>query len=96
MMYYSAYDITENNIRDSVIHILKDAGLVRIQKSVFCGNLSNQERKDLTENVKQVIDFETDSFYLIPSCNQCFGKIITIGQNFDAEYVQGKKPSMVF
>lgn len=95
-MYYVTYDITENGIRESVIQILKDAGLVRIQKSVFCGSLSNQQRKDLSESVRHVLDMKTDSFYIIPSCNQCFGKMIAIGRDFDAQYAQGKRPSMVF
>lgn len=94
-MYYAMYDITENNTRDQVIQVLKDASLVRIQKSVFCGNLSNQQKKDLIERIKHVISEETDSFYLIMSCNQCFGKIITIGNDFDIDYVSDKKPSMV-
>lgn len=95
-MYYATYDITENGIRESIIQILKDAGLMRIQKSVFCGDLSNQQKKDLVENIRNVIDRETDSFYLIMSCNQCFGKMITIGKDFDVQYAQGKRPSMVF
>lgn len=95
-MYYATYDITDNGIRESVIHILKDGGMIRIQKSVFCGNISNQQKKDLTEKIKQTIDHETDSFYLIMSCNQCFGKMITIGNSFDAQYARGERPSMVF
>ncbi len=95
-MYYATYDITEDSIRKSVIQILKDGGMVRIQKSVFCGNISNQQKKDLIEQIKNTINQEVDSFYLIISCNQCFGKITTIGRNFDSQYVQGKRPSMVF
>ena len=95
-MYYSTYDITDNGTRESVIQILKDAGLIRIQKSVFCGNISTQQKKDIIERIKQVIDQENDSFYLMMSCNQCFGKMITIGRDFDVQYAQGKRPSMVF
>ena len=94
-MYYAVYDITENSTRESVIHILKDASLVRIQKSVFCGRLSGQQKKDLVEKIKTIIVHEEDSFYLIISCSQCFGKIITIGKNFDVDYVSDKKPSVV-
>ena len=94
-MYYAVYDITENSTRESVIHVLKDASLVRIQKSVFCGSLSGQQKKDLIEKVNHVISRETDSFYLIMSCSQCFGNIITIGKDFDADYVSNKKPSVV-
>lgn len=94
-MYYAVYDITENSIRESLIQVLKDASLVRIQKSVFCGSLSGQQKKDLIEKVKHIISEDDDSFYLIMSCNQCFGKMITVGKNFDVDYVSDKKPSMV-
>ncbi len=93
-MYYAVYDITENSIRTSVIHILKNQGFVRIQKSVFCGSLSGQNKKDLTESIKTIVN-ENDSFYLILTCNQCFGKIKIIGKGFDKEYVSGKKPAVV-
>jgi len=95
MMYYAVYDITENSTRESLIHILKDASFVRIQKSVFCGRLSGQQKKDLIEKVKYILSEEDDSFYLIMSCNSCFGKITTLGKNFDVDYVSDKKPSMV-
>lgn len=93
-MYYAVYDISENSIRNSVIHILKNQGFSRIQKSVFCGGLSGQNKKDLIESIKNIVD-ETDSFYLILTCNQCFGKIKIIGKGFDEEYVSDKKSALV-
>ena len=95
-MYYIVYDITKNSTRESLIQVIKDAGLIRIQKSVFCGNISNQQKKDLIEKARQIINQETDSFYIIMSCSQCFGKMITVGKDFDIEYAQGKRQSMVF
>ena len=62
-MYYAVYDITENNARTSTIHVLKNHGFVRIQKSVFCGNISNQQKKDLIETIKPLLT-DQDSFYL--------------------------------
>ncbi len=93
-MYYAVYDITENSTRSSVTHILKNQGFIRIQKSVFCGSLSGQNKKDLIESIKTTIN-ENDSFYLILTCNQCFGKIKIIGKGFDKEYVSDKKPAVV-
>ena len=93
-MYYAVYDITENSTRTSVIHILKNQGFIRIQKSVFCGSLSGQSKKDLIELIKITVN-ENDSFYLILACNQCFGKIKVIGKGFDKEYVSDKKPAIV-
>ncbi len=95
-MYYAVYDITDNGIRESLVQVLKDAGFTRIQKSVFCGKISNQQKKDILENVKNIINQDADSFYLIMSCSQCFGKIVTIGKKFDKEYVTDSKSSMVF
>lgn len=93
-MYYAIYDISNNNTRTATIHTLKDQGFVRIQKSVFCGRISNQQKKDLIEIIKQLI-FENDSFYLVQSCNVCFGKIIIVGKGFDKKYVAGQWESMV-
>ena len=95
-VYYATYDISQDSIRDTIINILKDAGLSRIQKSVFCGIISIQEKKDLTEKIKKIINYDTDSFYLIMNCNQCFGKILLIGNDFDLQYATNSKPSMVF
>ena len=58
--------------------------------------LANQQKKDVVEKIKNTINYETDSFYLIMSCDQCFGKVITIGQDFDVKYATDQKPSMVF
>lgn len=93
-MYYAIYDITDNSTRSSVIHILKNQGFTRIQKSVFCGSLSGQNKKDIIESIKIIVS-EDDSFYLILTCNQCFGKIKIIGKGFDKEYVSDKKSAVV-
>jgi CRISPR-associated protein Cas2 len=95
LSYYAIYDVTENSIRSHIVRILKDAGFVRVQKSAFCGTLSGQEKKDLLERIKLVIKDENDSFYLILTCNKCFGKINIVGKGFDSEYVTGKKAAMV-
>lgn len=94
-MYYGVYDISDNNTRESVIQILKNHGFIRIQKSVFCGNLVNQQKKDLLVEIKSMLD-ETDSFYLLLSCEQCFGKVVILGKGFDKEYVSGNKGAKIF
>ena len=94
-IYYAIYDIRENRIRDLVVQILKNHGFIRIQKSVFCGNSSNQQKQDLIEIIKTVIN-EDDSFYLLLSCSQCFGKLTVVGKGFDKDYVSDKKSVDVF
>jgi CRISPR-associated protein Cas2 len=94
-MYYAIYDITDDSTRSDIVQILKNIGFVRIQKSVFCGNLTSQQRKDIIEMVKITIRVDSDSFYLILACKQCFGKIQIIGKGFDKAYVTNVKESMV-
>ncbi|MGH2612740.1 MAG: CRISPR-associated endonuclease Cas2 [Rhabdochlamydiaceae bacterium] len=93
-MYYATYDVSDNGTRESIINILKNSGFTRIQKIVFCGKISNQQKKDIVEKIKIVID-ETDSFYLMMACATCFGKISIVGKGFDKEYVSDEKGSMI-
>lgn len=93
-MYYAVYDIQCNQIRTRVSQVLKDAGFVRIQKSVFCGSLSPQQKKDLVEKLKRTAA-SSDSVYLILTCHKCFGMVTIIGQGFDQEYVTGELGGLV-
>ncbi len=89
-MYYAVYDISSDKTRLQIMQTLKNAGFVRIQKSVFCGSLSSQQKKNLVENLKQAAR-KPESIYLILACKHCFGKITIIGQGFDMEYVSNEK-----
>ena len=93
-MYYAVYDISDDKTRSRVVQALKDIGFVRIQKSVFCGSLSSQQKKDLVEKLKRIAG-EDESIYLILACQTCFGKVTIIGQGFDKEYVSNDLESMV-
>lgn len=93
-MYYAVYDISSDKTRVQVVQSLKDTGFVRIQKSVFCGVMSAQQKKDLIEKLKRIAG-EDESIYLMLACQQCFGKVTIIGQGFDKEYVAGNKRGLV-
>lgn len=96
IIYYAVYDIMDNGRRDAVIEILKDSGMVRIQKSVFCGGLVLQQKRDLIETIKSTLNVDDDSFYLIMNCGKCYRNATIVGKGFDQEYVEGKTSSMVF
>ncbi|NLB76358.1 MAG: CRISPR-associated endonuclease Cas2 [Crenarchaeota archaeon] len=93
-MYYAVYDISDNQTRSRTIQALKNVGFVRIQKSVFCGSLASQQKKDLIEDLKR-ITMENESVYLILACQKCFGKVSIIGHGFNKEYVANDLESMV-
>ena len=93
-MYYAVYDISDNQTRSRTIQALKNVGFVRKQKSVFCGSLASQQKKDLIEDLKR-ITMENESVYLILACQKCFGKVSIIGHGFNKEYVANDLESMV-
>ncbi len=93
-MYYAVYDISDDKTRIRTIQALKNMGFVRIQKSVFCGSLSSQQKKDLIEILKRITG-ENESVYLILACQKCFGKVTIIGHGFDKEYVADDLESLV-
>jgi CRISPR-associated protein Cas2 len=93
--YYGIYDVSDDDIRNNVIRILKNLGFTRIQESVFCGSLSIQQKKDLIEDVKKILIKETDSFLLVLSCKQCFGKVISIGKILDLDWIVNNDDSIV-
>ena len=68
-MYYAVYDISDDKTRSRIVQALKDIGFVRIQKSVFCGSLSSQQKKDLVEKLKRIAG-EDESIYLILACQK--------------------------
>lgn len=100
-MHYAVYDIGDDSTRTSVADALKDAGFERVQKSVFCGTLSQQSKKDILERVRLILGDPGEeggarSFYLIMTCAACFGSIETIGEAFDPESAAGETPARVF
>ena len=94
IVYYVAYDITEDETRGKVALTLKKYGMDRIQKSLFCGRLNSQSVKDLAEELIGTIKGKK-SVYLIPTTKSLADKIIIIGIGFDKDYIYDKKQGEV-
>lgn len=52
---YVFYDIPDDRIRLKVADALKDYGLLRLQKSVFVGQLSRNRAEELSEYLRDII-----------------------------------------
>ncbi len=96
MLTWVVYDIVDTRKRDTVIRICKGYGLYRVQKSVFLGNLNRNELDSVALECKEAIDEGTDSVYVFPMCDDCFGKIKLIGNAFDKELVSDEIISKFF
>ncbi len=95
MLVWVIYDISENRIRSRVAKICKNYGLFRVQKSAFLGDLNKNEADSLGLECEAIVA-GSDSVYVFPMCEECFGKIKLIGEGFDRELVSGMTITKVF
>ncbi|MDR1820387.1 MAG: CRISPR-associated endonuclease Cas2 [Methanobrevibacter sp.] len=76
MLTFAIYDISENRSRSSLIKLLRHHGFYRIQKSVFAGDITLDERLDLIDNVEMYLSSERDSIIVVPICESCKDSIV--------------------
>jgi len=81
------YDIVQNRPRTKVAKCCKEAGLYRVQKSVFLGTIDRTRLDELQLQIETLTDEEVDSVYIFPICEPDFKKVILIGQAFDKKLV---------
>ena len=77
MNYLVIYDISENSKRTKLADKLKDYGLIRIQKSVFIGELTEKDAKEAEKHLKDVSGY--DAIHFITLCEKCYKKIKMLG-----------------
>lgn len=59
--------------RENIESILQHYGLRKIQSSLYAGELENDERKNLGENIRKNIK-ENDNALIMPVCRNCYSK----------------------
>jgi len=84
------YDIAENKVRTKVSNTCISSGLYRVQKSVFLGTLSANERDELALKCEELIDVNVDSVYIFPMDQQSFKSVKMLGQAFSKDLVSDK------
>jgi CRISPR-associated protein Cas2 len=87
MLVWLIYDICENKKRTKVAKLCRQKGLIRVQKSVFLGNINETQLKAAVSESESIIDRETDSVYVFPFCQEDFKKIQLLGVAFDKAFV---------
>lgn len=63
---------------ENIENVLEHFGLRKIQSSLYGGDLDNNERKELSEKISEIIR-QTDSVLIIQICQNCYSKKINIG-----------------
>ncbi len=86
-LVWVVYDISEDRPRGKVAKLCKEAGIYRVQKSVFLGTIERNRLDELSLAIDDHIDEATDSVYIFPMCQLDFKKVILKGQAFDRKLV---------
>ena len=66
MNYLLSYDISNDKIRKRVSDYLIEKGFLRIQNSVFLGEIHITKIDDILENICLLVDEDEDSIFCVP------------------------------
>ncbi|MCB0644602.1 MAG: CRISPR-associated endonuclease Cas2 [Phaeodactylibacter sp.] len=98
MAYLICYDITSNRKRAKVAGLLKRAGCVRIQKSVFVGDLYKNSLSSLQKDLQQLLQKRpapNDNLFFLKVHRDAFLHLTQFGRNFDPRLVLGREKVLI-
>ena len=81
------YDIENDKARTKVAKLCKQAGLYRVQYSVFLGTIDKNQKDALQLQIEELIEEEKDSVYIFPMSKNELQDTILLGQAFDKKLV---------
>jgi CRISPR-associated protein Cas2 len=87
MIAWIMYDIEIDKSRTKVAKLCKQAGLYRVQFSVFLGTLDANQKDTLQLQIENLIDEETDSVYIFPMSKSELQATVLLGKAFDKKLV---------
>lgn len=96
MITWVLYDIKKDKTRNRVAKVCKQAGLYRVQYSVFLGKLDANEKDTLHLQIEELIDIEEDSVYIFPMSKSELQQTSLLGQAFDKKLVTDKVRALFF
>jgi CRISPR-associated protein Cas2 len=96
MTAWVIYDIENDKVRTRVAKYCKQAGLYRVQLSVFLGTLSRNDKDALALKIEQVIDVDKDKVYIFPISKEEMQQVVLLGQAFDNKLVTDQVRALFF
>jgi len=90
------YDISEDKARRKIVQATEEAGLYRVQYSVFLGSIRENRLDELCLQVQEYMDEDTDRVYIFPMCEKDFKRVKTYGEAFDEDMVNDEVKSLIF
>lgn len=96
MIVWVLYDIANDKARTKVAKICKQAGLYRVQFSVFLGTLEQCQKDELQMEIKELIDQDNDKVYIFAMNKQQLQQCVLLGQAFDKRLVTDQVMALFF
>ena len=96
MIIWVLYDIEQDLARNKVAKYCKQAGLHRVQYSVFLGTLDKEGKDVLELQIEQVINPDRDKVYLFPMSKAALQDTICLGQALDKRRVSDEVRALFF
>ncbi len=96
MKYIISYDISDSYRRKETSDFLISNNFIRIQKSVFLGNIDSEILMQKIYVLESFLKDKTDSFLVCPLCNDDLLKSYFFGKTFDLEQFERFKNFILF
>jgi len=96
MIIWVLYDIEKDRARSRVAKRCKQAGLYRVQYSVFLGTLDAHEKDSLELQIQDEINVDTDKVYIFPMSKPELKDTILLGQAFDKKLMTDEVLALFF
>lgn len=96
MIVWVMYDIKKDRARTKVAKVCQQAGLYRVQYSVFLGTLEKNVFDSIQIQIGDLIDEEQDSVYIFPMSKDELQQTVLLGQAFDKDFVTDEVRSLFF
>ena len=87
MITWVLYDISNDRARTNVARLCKQAGLYRVQYSVFLGKLEDNEKDTLHLEIEALIAENIDKVYIFPMRKKDLQASLLLGQAFDKKLI---------
>ena len=96
MIVWVMYDIVDDRARNKVAKACKQAGLYRVQYSVFLGKITANDKDSLSLYIEELIDEKEDSVYIFPMSKDELQQTDLLGQAFDKKFVTDEVHALFF
>jgi CRISPR-associated protein Cas2 len=96
MIAWVMYDIENDRARTRVAKYCKQAGLYRVQLSVFLGSIEADEKDTLQLQIEAEINQDKDKVYIFPMNKNQLQSSVLLGQAFDKKMITDEVQALFF